>query len=255
MPSYVSHTIMAREVYNKLDNKSSDLSYMLTFSLGGDLTKFAKCRYDSHRLNKREEFFNNLIKYIKDNSLEKDPKVLGFLYGHLCHYALDDLEHPLIRKLCKTCKPNKKNHPLIELYYDNYLTMKKYGIPLNKYDNNKLFKGKINKTLKNVIDYTYFKTYNCKNVSKYYKLNLFLYKKIKILYRLFPISFLKKIIGIEKFLKINKNVDMLNSKHEIEFRDINNKEINKDFDNLYNEAIKKALKDIKEVNKKLYDKI
>lgn len=255
MPSYVSHTIMAREVYNKLGNTNVDLSYMLTFSLGGDLTKFAKCRYESHRLNKREDFFNNLLRFIKDNNLEKDPKVLGFLYGHLCHYAFDDLEHPLIRKLCKKCKQNKKSHALIELYYDNYLTMKKFGIPLNKYDNKKLFKGKINKTLKNVINYTYFKTYNCKNVSKYYKLNLFLYKKIRILYTLFPISFLKKMVGIDKFLKINKNVDMFNKKHKIEFRDINNKEVSKDFDTLYNESINRSLKDIKEVNKKLDNKI
>ena len=32
MPAYVSHTIMAREVYKKIDNKNVNLDYMVTFS-------------------------------------------------------------------------------------------------------------------------------------------------------------------------------------------------------------------------------
>ena len=135
MPSYVSHTIMAREVYKELKESNVDLNYITTFSLGGDLTKFSKCRYECHRLEKRKEFFDNLVTYIKDNKLEKNPKVIGFLYGHICHYAFDDIVHPLVRKISKICKKSKKNHGFIELYYDNYLVNKKYGTSSNKYDN------------------------------------------------------------------------------------------------------------------------
>ena len=37
MPAYVSHTIMARDVYKNLNNKKVSLDYMITYSLGGDL--------------------------------------------------------------------------------------------------------------------------------------------------------------------------------------------------------------------------
>ena len=164
MPSYVSHTIMARDVYKKLKDDSVDLDYMLTYSLGGDLSKLAKCRYQSHRLDTREKFFDSLIKYVLDNKLEKDPKVKGVIYGHLCHYAFDDLAHPLIRKLCKVCEPHKNNHGFLEIYYDIYLVDKKYKLPLSKYDNKVLFKGKMTKDISNMIDYAYHETYNCKHL-------------------------------------------------------------------------------------------
>ena len=55
MPSYTAHTIMARDVYKKLKNKKDvSLDYMLTYSLGGDLTNFAKCRHTSHNKNREE---------------------------------------------------------------------------------------------------------------------------------------------------------------------------------------------------------
>ena len=251
MPSYVSHTIMAKEVYKELKSNKIDLNYILTYSLGGDLSKFAKCRAESHKLEKREEFFNNFISFIKDNKLDKDPKVLGVLYGHICHYALDDTMHPLVRKLSKKCKKNKKNHAFIELFYDNYLVNKKYGIPLNKYDNKKLFKGKLNKDIKKVINYTYYKTYNCKHLSRYYKLNIWLYKKIRIIYALFPIKLLRKVLGINKFLENNIQIDLLNTNHKISFEDINGETCSNDFNELYEKAIAKAIKDINNINKKL----
>ena len=64
MPAYMSHMTMAHDVYNKIDNKNVDLNYTLTFSLGGDLCRFSKCRRISHKI-KMEEFIDNMWKYIK----------------------------------------------------------------------------------------------------------------------------------------------------------------------------------------------
>ena len=66
MPAYVSHTIMANEVYRKIDNHNVDKSYMITFSLGCDLSNHSKCRVDTHKI-KQEEFILNIVKYIKEN--------------------------------------------------------------------------------------------------------------------------------------------------------------------------------------------
>ena len=65
MPAYISHTLMARDVYNKLDN-DVNLNYMITFSLGGDLCKYSKCRKDSHNIKQKEFIYSdnyNIIKY------------------------------------------------------------------------------------------------------------------------------------------------------------------------------------------------
>ena len=250
MPTYIAHTMMARDVYNKLNNKNVSLDYMLTYSLGGDLTNYSKARYDSHH-NKREEFFENMCEYIKDNNLAKDPEALGVLYGHVCHYALDDTAHPLVRKATKMCKPGKNNHGCIEYYYDMYLTEKACSLPINKYNNKPLFKGKPNKKVSKILDYAYEKTYGHKHISRYYELNIFMYKKIRLLYKIFGIPLLKKVSGFNKFMKTNKGIDLLNHNHKIKFKDINGKECDKDFDKLYEDSVKKALKDINEINKYL----
>ena len=44
MPAYICHTLIAREVYKKIYNENISKEYLITYSLGGDLCKFSKCR-------------------------------------------------------------------------------------------------------------------------------------------------------------------------------------------------------------------
>ena len=205
MPGYVSHTIMARDIYQKLNNKKINLDYMLTFSLGGDLTKYAKCRYATHH-QKQEEFISKMIAYIKQNNLTNDGEILGVLYGHICHYEMDKIMHPLVYKLSNSCLKNKKNHTLIEGYIDNYLVNYKYHYMVDKYDNNEIFKGKVNKKIATMLNTVYQDVYDTKKISRYYKFNLWLYKKIKYLYKILGINILKKISSYNKFRKNNPHV-------------------------------------------------
>lgn len=250
MPAYVTHTIMARDVYKKLNDKNVSLDYMLTYSLGGDLTEFAKCRYESHG-KKKDEFFKELCTYIKEHNLENDPEVLGTLYGHLCHYALDDIAHPLVRKVTKACKPGKNNHGQIESYYDIYMVDKKYNTTIKKYNHKELFRGKPNKKISKMLDYAYEKVFNCKHVSRYYKLNIFLYKKIRYAYLLFGDKLINKVRGLYKFLEINKDLDLFNNSHTIEYKNLKGELEKENFDTLYKESVKKALNDIKKIQKEL----
>lgn len=250
MPGYVSHTVMARDVYNELNNKNIDLDYMLTFSLGGDLSKYSKCRKDSHNI-KQNEFIYNMADYLKENGLINDKECLAVLYAHICHYCMDDVIHPLVKKIDKICVRNKSNHTLIEGCYDNYFVNAKYGIRVDRYDNNQLFKAKLKNKISNMINYAYEKTYNTLNISKYYKFNIWLYKKIKYLYKIFGISLLKKISGFNKFMEENKDIDLFNAKNKIVYRDYCDKECKKNLDELYNESIKIAVKYINKIDRYL----
>lgn len=250
MPAYVSHTIMARDVYERISNKNVGLDYMITYSLGGDLCKYAKCRRDSHKI-KKDEFIYNMCDYIKDNNMTRDSECLGVLYGHICHVIMDDILHPLIRKVDKTCIENKNNHTLIEGYIDSYLVKYKYNKSIDKYDNKVLFNGRMNEKVSKMIDYVYDKTYNCKNVSKYYKFNIFLYKKIRYLYKIFSVSMLKRISGFNKFINDNKDIDIFNNDSRIYYKDYLGYENNDSVIELYDESIEMAIIYINYVNKYL----
>lgn len=250
MPAYVSHTIMAREVFEMINKKNVNLDYMITYSLGGDLCKYAKCRRDSHKI-KRDEFIFNMCNYMIKNNLTNDGDCLGVLYGHICHYIMDDIMHPLIRKIDKCCVSNKKNHSLIEGYIDSYLVKFKYNKNIDKYDNKLLFKGKMNKKITKMLDYVYFETYDTKNVSRYYRFNIFLYKKIRYIYKLFSINYLKRISGFNKFIKENNKVDILNSCHSVLYDDYLGYESNQSIIELYNESVELACIYIGYINKYL----
>lgn len=229
MPSFISHTIMAYDVYNKLDKKNVNLEYMLTYSLGGDLSKYSKCRYDTHHRN-QDQFIDNMIDYIKRNKLMDDKEIMGVLYGHISHYLMDSMLHPLIRKVDKACIKNKRNHALIEEYYDNYLVEEKYNTDIKSYLKNNILGGKVSKKIAGMIDCVYIETYGIKRVSRYYKFNLLLYRILRRIYLLFNINFIKKVSGLVNFLENNKDVDL-----------VNNNESKNSLDTLYDECVKKTI--------------
>ena len=190
MPAYMSHIVMARDVYDKIDNSDISLNYMLTFSLGGDLARFSKCRRRCHK-EKVEEFIDNMWKYIKDNNLVNDKDYMGCLYGHICHYYMDYVCHPLIRKVDKiSINVGYKNHTLIEAYIDNYLVNYKYGRDIDCFNTRYAFRGRVSK-IYIMINYVYMETYGVKYISFSYFITKLLYSKIRLLLRIFNKRFYK----------------------------------------------------------------
>ena len=247
MPSYVSHTLMARDVYDRLKRKDISLEYMLTFSLGADLSKYSKCRYDSHHSD-IDKFIHNMAIYIKDNNLTNDMEVLGLLYGHICHYVMDETVHPLVKNISKNCLRSKRNHTLIEGYYDSYLVNKKLNISIDKYDNKFVLSGNVNNKIAKIIDYAYFSTYGVGHISRYYKFNIWLYRKIKYLYKMFSLDFLKKVSGFNKFI-LNNKIDICNNNHHIKYYDCQNNLVCSGLSEVYDESIDRSIKKIKEIDK------
>ena len=245
MPGFVSHTVMAHDVYKYIDNKDVNLDTMMTYSLGGDLCKYAKCRYDSHHRDK-DKFIYTMADYIKEHNLINDKEIMGVLYGHRCHFIMDSVVHPLVR--C-ACNKNKRNHTLIEVYYDSYLVNKVFNINKKEYLNKiKLCSSKDNEINK-MIDRVYKDIYDKNNVSKYYRFNLFLYRRLRNIYLLFSNNFINRIIGLNKYLKVNN--DLCNDRCSYSYKDYLGALDNANLDELYLISVEVAIEYIKNINKYL----
>lgn len=247
MPGFVSHTVMSRDIYKKLNNKNINLDYMITYSLGGDLTKYSKCRYDTHHIDK-DKFIYYLADYIKNNNLLNDYDLISVLYGHICHYVMDDIIHPLVRKVARECIKNKHNHALIEEYYDSYLVNLRYKINKRKYLKGTKLNNKINKKIKNMLDDTYIKVYHTKNITKYYRFNIFLYKILRYLYLIIDID---KLSGLNKFIKKNNNISLNNDDNKISYNDYIGYKCYDSLEELYHDSITIAYEYIENINKYL----
>ena len=246
MPAYMSHMIMAREVYNKIDNKNVGLNYMLTFSLGGDLCRFSKCRRISHKI-KMEEFIDNTWNYIKENDLSDDSRYMGFLYGHICHYYMDMVCHPLIRKIDKiSVRTRMKSHTLIEGYIDSYLCKNKYDRDISKINTKKMFKGSVIK-LSKMIDYVYDKTYDIKYLSISYYFTKIMYSKVRLLFIIFGKKLLRKISGFDRYINVNKDIDFVNEEKNIYYKDYRGNLVNDSFMELYDKSIVLAIERINQL--------
>ena len=247
MPGFVSHSVMAYDVFDKINKKNISLEAMLTYSLGGDLCKYAKCRYDSHHKD-QDKFILNMYEYLKINNLLDNKELMGVLYGHISHYIMDDTIHPLIRKIDKTCYQNKHNHSLIEEYYDSYLVKKRFNISKKEYLKKKILNINVNKEISKMIDYAYEKTYHTNKVSKYYKFNLLLYRLLRRIYLLFNINLIERISGLKKFLIVNNKIDLFNNHHNIKYNNYLKEESNDSLIELYDQCIDRTIKYISKLN-------
>ncbi|MDD6093296.1 MAG: zinc dependent phospholipase C family protein [bacterium] len=212
MPSFVSHIELSKDVSDKLCFDNVLTRYASTYSLGGDLCRFSKCRRLSHR-KKKEEFIFNMINYIKENKLTDNKEVMGILYGHISHYIMDDTMHPLVRLIDKESSPVRmKSHTLIEGMIDSYIVKYKYNKEIDEYLNKGMLIVGINRDGYKMINKVYEKTYGVKNVAISYILSKFVYGKIYLLIRLIGKNNLKKITGYDKFIAKNKDVIDRNNK-------------------------------------------
>ena len=212
MPSFVSHIELSKDVSDKLCFDNVLTRYASTYSLGGDLCRFSKCRRLSHR-KKKEEFIFNMINYIKENKLTDNKEVMGILYGHISHYIMDDTMHPLVRLIDKESSPVRmKSHTLIEGMIDSYIVKYKYNKEIDECLNKGMLIVGINRDGYKMINKVYEKTYGVKNVAISYILSKFVYGKIYLLIRLIGKNNLKKITGYNKFIAKNKDVIDRNNK-------------------------------------------
>ncbi len=233
MAGTITHAYFTIDIYNNLDKHTKNIlkdykenlktygqghdifyfCYMINFIKSKKIRKYGKVFHKE----KTKAFFKNMIQYIIDNKLQYNPEVLSFLYGYICHYILDLNIHPYITYKAGIFKKNKKStykynskHSDLESYIDAYMIKQRENIDPKDF---KCYKfcfnnNKISKNLSNLINYTFYKTYNIKNISKYYKKSIL---DMKILYRICrydPIGIKKNIYKFIDKITTNKIIKL-----------------------------------------------
>lgn len=193
MPATITHAYFAKDVFDILPSNiknTIDYSRIKMFGQSMDSLMFynitsifpgKKIRDFAgvfHR-NKSQEYFVNLIKYIKEKELYTDMDVCSYLAGMICHYVLDSTVHPFViyktgifdKKIANTYKYNNV-HEFMEIFIDNDMVKRRehinpYTFRLDKFCfNMRKFSPKLNEC----IDESFRETFGIKNMSKiYYK--------------------------------------------------------------------------------------
>ena len=193
MPSSNTHGYFCEDIYDKVNNnvkiKLKDyVNYFKVFGQGPDPYFF----YDFHLSNRSKrvqkinkamqhskvnKHFIRLINYINEKNYYDNGQVMAYLYGQICHFALDSTVHPYIiyctgrydEKKPDTFKYNGL-HEEMEYYIDCYLIFqrekilpKKYKVYKNLFD----IDGFDNK-LRDVIDVVVKDVYGFDNVGNIY---------------------------------------------------------------------------------------
>lgn len=218
--------ILPKEIKNKLDvnrlktfGQSTDsLMFYNLFSIlpGKKIRDFQKYFHT----NKTQEFFINLINYIKENDYTEDIDVNSFLVGAICHYVLDSTVHPYIYYKTGYFNKNDKStykynnvHTFMETFLDNDMIKRRESINPYKFNISKFsfdtikFSNELNDTIK----YTFKETFDVDNMDKIY------YKSLKQM-RNSIFIFRQDRYGVKKFFY--KLADTFTSKRVFRFEAI-----------------------------------
>ena len=233
MPATVTHAYFSKDVYDilpedikknldvkrcKMFGQSTDsLFFYNLFSIfpGKNIRAFQSY---FHR-HQSQEFFLNLLGFIKDNNIE-DTDTYSFLVGFICHYALDSTLHPFIiyktgdfkKKVPSTYKYNNI-HSFMETFIDNDMIRRREKTNPYKFNYDKFCfdTSCFSKNLCKTINYTFYNTFKIKNMSDIY------YKSLKQMKNALMI-FRKDQYGIKK--NIYKFIDTFTSRGTFRFEAI-----------------------------------
>ena len=295
IPSSVTHNYFSDDVFNRLNSSIKKkinpcLPEYKVFAQGEDPYFF----YDFH-LTKKSHYifsinkaiqhkyvnkhFSSIINYINDNNYYSNALVLSYLYGQICHFALDSICHPYIIYCTGIYYPNDKKtfkynglHAEMEYYIDCYYIYNREGIHPKKYKayKNLFCKMNFNNELKNLLNDVYYDVYGFKNVSSIYLKSINDMKKFYYVFnydrfgvKKFIYSIMDKVCGnkvIKKkelsfHIEPNSKLFYLNSNKETwNHPCVKSETYNYSFFELYDMAIDKAVNIINTIDEMLKKK-
>lgn len=258
MPSYKTHSVHGELILPYINNNVKiSKEDIKIFCIGPDTMIATDYKlFDYQHANKIKEYFESLLKLVKQNKLQDNSEVMAFVYGQIDHYILDTIMHPYIYYMTEDLPKNNVMipHSLIEMWIDDYI-LKKFNISEKKY----YHKLKINsKKLKELINNLYDKVYNKSLSYLKYKYGMLLINIFDIKVRRNSIKvapFLAKILNIGDIIyheNLNQILPYLNLDNN-EWSNPETGEISNDsFDDLWQKSIDISLQTIEDINKYLY---
>ena len=258
MPSYKTHSIHGELILPYIDKKIKiSKEDIKTFCIGPDtMTATDYKLFDYQHANKIKEYFESLLKLVKQNKLQDNSEVMAFVYGQIDHYILDTITHPYIYYITENLPQNNVilPHGLIEMWIDDYI-VKKFNINEKNY----YHKLKINsEKLKNLINNLYSKVYNKSLSYLKYKYGMLLINLFDLKVRRNSIKvapFLTKILNIGDVAyheNLSKVLPYLNLDKDIWYNPETGEKSNDSFDDLWIKSIDISLETIDDINKYLY---
>ncbi len=257
MPDYKTHSIHSEIVFKNIRNRSNiNPEELKIFAFGPDSLISTNYKlFDYQHSHRTKDYFVYLLKTIKDKKLQDNSKVMSFLYGQLDHFILDVIIHPLIYYMTEKmpARYKLKPHTLVELWISDYIMKKHFKGGNGYYHNNPI----LDKELREIIDSSYEKIYQCKNVSTKYELgarNLLLFDNI----RFSDNKLLKKVCNTLKlgdffYNRTSHRVrPFLNLNHKIITNPVTGVEFKSSFNDLWEESIMVASELIEDVDRYLY---
>ena len=234
MPATVVHAYFSQDVYDILPNtikNKLNVERLRTFGQSTDALMFYNLFNILHgkkvrsfqkyfHTNKTQEFFINLINYIKENNYINDSDVCSFLVGAICHYVLDSTIHPYIFYKTGYFNKNDKStykynnvHAFMETFLDNDMIKRRENINPYKFKIGKfcLYTKVFSKELDDTLDKVFEQTFEFKNMSKIYSKSLKQMKRAIVVFR-------QDQFGVKKFFY--KLADTFTSKKTFRFEAI-----------------------------------
>ena len=258
MPSYKKHSIHGEIILPKIEKMVSiDREDMKTFSQGPDsllLTDYEM--FHSQHSSKTKDYFETLLKLVKDNKMQDDGKIMAFLYGQLDHFILDVTFHPLIYYMTENLPKNSliKPHGLVEMWIDDYI-MKKHNISDVFYYHQLSLNSK---KLCYLINNVYKKVYDKDLISLKYSIGIKSVNLFDLIARrgiLKYLPFIASIINLGNIAydeNIYRVLPYLNLNHNVWYNPETGEEYRESFDDLWNKSIDVIMETIYDVNSYLY---
>lgn len=282
MPSIITHHIYSNKLYDTLNPKIQDtfkhekIIYN-TFAQSHDYLFYSNNRkvenigHKAHH-EKTKEYLLTIVQEILKNELQNDEQVIAYLYGAISHYCLDSICHPYIfyktgifRNTPQTLKykglHTKMEKELDAIYYEKTYHKKYYKCNISK---EIIKKPVLSDDLINLINIVYLKVYNILDIGYHYEKCLKRTKRITSLAFQDKYGIKKAICRAIKPLYYNQyystyikepNLNWLNNEHKTWNHPCNKEETyNYSFDDLMNQALKKANSIIRDCHKVLFEK-
>lgn len=214
MPSTATHAFFVKDVYDILPEKigknlnlskcrmygqsidSLKFYRLFSFLPGKKIRDFQKYFHE----NQSQEFFCNLLHYMKDNDIH-DEDTYSYLFGSICHYALDSTIHPYIvyrSGIFDSKNPSTYHynnvHTFMENFIDNDMIQRRTKTNPYYFDFSQFCFSisPFSTELANTIDFAYYNTFGISNMSQIYYDSL---KQMKMAITLFR----RDPRGIKKF--------------------------------------------------------